>query len=109
MAAALLGFFTGENIEAILETAEQDAEGPLVFVSDLFPATDSPDCLCSIGYRIRPMDTIAYTDEQAVTEDGNCPVFVEGRYAKARMRIPAGSVWSYARGVRPDVQAAGDA
>ena len=106
---SLLGFFTGENIEAILETAEQDAEGPLVFVSDLFPATDSPDCLCSIGYRIRPMDTIAYTDEQAVTEDGNCPVFVEGRYAKARMRIPAGSVWSYARGVRPDVQGAGDA
>lgn len=104
-----LGFFTGDNIEAILETPEADAFGPLVFVSDLWPMTDSPDALCSLGYRMRPMDTVAYTDEIAVTDYGSCSLEQEARYAKARMRIPAGSVWTYARGIRPDVQPAGEA
>lgn len=105
---ATLGFFTGDNIEAILETAEHDAFGPLVFVSDLWPMTDSPDVLCSVGYRMRPMDDIVYTDESAVTDYGSTPLTIEARYGKARMRIPAGSIWRYARGIRVDAQPAGD-
>jgi hypothetical protein len=104
-----LGFFTGDNIEAILETTEADAFGPMVFINDLWPMTDSPDALCSVGYRKRPMDAIVYTNEAAVTDYGSCPLTQEARYAKGRMRIPAGSRWTYARGIRPDVQPAGEA
>lgn len=104
-----LGFFAGDNIEALLETAEQDAFGPLVFVSDLIPMTDSPDALCSVGYRMRAQDAISYTDESVVTDLGTCPQIIEALYAKGRLRIPAGSVWRYARGIRPVVQVAGDA
>lgn len=107
--ARTLGFFAGANIEAILETGEADAFGPMVFVNDLWPMTDSPDALCSLGYRKRPMDAIVYTGEAAVTAYGSCPLTQEARYAKARMRIPAGSTWTYARGIRPDVQPAGEA
>lgn len=104
-----LGFFTGDNIEAVLETGEADGMGTLGFISDLIPMTDSPDAICSVGYRFRPMDAIVYSDESAVTLDGNCPQIIEGRYAKARLRIPAGSVWRYARGIRPDIVPAGEA
>jgi hypothetical protein len=52
----ILGFFTGPNIEAILETSEQDADGPLVFINGVAPMTDSQDAMGSVGYRMRPMD-----------------------------------------------------
>lgn len=103
----ILGFFTGPNIEAILETPEQDADGPLVFVNAISPMTDSQDAMGSIGYRMRPMDVIAYTDETLVNSEGDCPQMIEARFCKARIRIPAGSTWRYARGVKPDVSAAG--
>jgi hypothetical protein len=103
----ILGFFTGPNIEAILETSEQDADGPLVFIAGLAPMTDSQDAMCSVGYRMRPMDVISYTTETQVNTEGDCPQQIEARFAKARLRIPAGSTWRYARGIRPDVQEAG--
>lgn len=105
----MLGFFSGDNIEAILETAEEDALGPLVFISDLIPMTDSPDALCSVGYRMRAQDAISYTDEAQVTDLGTCPLTIEALYCKGRLRIPAGSIWRYARGIRPEVQVAGEA
>jgi hypothetical protein len=103
----ILGFFTGPNIEAILETSEQDADGPLVFIAGISPMTDSQDAMGSVGYRMRPMDVIAYTPETLVNTEGDCPQQIEARFAKARLRIPAGSTWRYARGIRPDVQEAG--
>lgn len=104
-----LGFFTGANIEAILETAEQDGMGPYVFVSSLVPMTDSPDAMGSIGFRMTAQEAISYTAETQVNSHGECPQIIEAQYAKARLRIPAGSTWRYARGVRPEVQPAGEA
>jgi hypothetical protein len=107
--ASTLGFFAGANIEAILETAEQDGQGPYVFVSALVPMTDSPDAMGSIGFRMTAQEAISYTAETQVNSHGECPQIIEAQYAKARLRIPAGSTWRYARGVRPEVQAAGEA
>jgi len=106
--ASTLGFFTGENIEAILETAEEDDPGPYLFIAGVAPITDSPDALISVGYRMRPQNIVAYTDETQVNQSGICPQIIEAQYAKARLRIPAGSVWKYARAVIPDVQPAGE-
>lgn len=105
----MLGFFTGTNIEAIIDTASGDADGPLVFVSGLTPMTDSPDALCSIGYRMRAQDAVAFTEEIVVNEGGLCPITLEARYCKGRLRIPAGSLWRYARGIKPDIGVAGEA
>lgn len=102
-----LGFFTGGNIEATLETPEVDGLGTVVFLSALTPMTDSPDAMCSVGRRFTAYDTVSYTAETQVNGEGECPQIIEGRYCKARLRIPAGSIWRYARGVRPEVVAAG--
>jgi hypothetical protein len=107
--ASKCGFFTGPNLEAILETAEQDLQGVMVFVSGLRPMTDSPDMMCSVGYRSTAQAAVNYTAESAIdTKQGQCPQRIETRYARARARVPAGAVWEYARGVEPEVQAAGE-
>lgn len=102
------GFFTGDNLEAILEADEQDGVGAVLFVEAVRPMTDSPDAVISLGSRMRPQDTVAYTDETAIGDDGVCPQLLEARYIKPRMRIPAGSVWTYARGFQPVADKAGD-
>lgn len=103
----ILGFFTGPNIEAILETAEQDA-GPFTFLDGVTPYTDAAAALSSIGHRNQAQEDVTYTPESAINSRGDCPVNVEAQYMKCRLRIPAGSTWKYVRGIQPNVQEAGD-
>lgn len=104
-----VGFFTGDNIEAVMETSEQDLEGNLVFISSLAPITDASDLVCSIGGRLSVKQTVSYSAETPMEEtDGTCSQRVETRYARARARVPAGASWSFVRGVQPDAQVAGD-
>lgn len=103
------GFFTGPNLEAIIETDEQDSQGTLIFINGMMPMTDCAAALCSVGGRMTAQQAApTYSPESAVNPDGNCPMLVETRYAKARLRCPAGASWTYARGIQPDVMAAGD-
>lgn len=102
-----LGFFDGANIEAMLDTAEQDADGPLVFINAVGPMCDATTAMGSVGYRMRAMDALSFTSETLVNDDGDCPQLIEARFAKGRLRIPAGSDWTYAKGIKPDVQTAG--
>lgn len=104
-----VGFFTGPNLEAIIETDEQDSQGVLIFINGMMPMTDCASAMCSVGGRMTAqVVNPTYYPESVVNADGNCPMLVETRYAKARLRCPAGSAWTYARGVQPDVVAAGD-
>lgn len=103
------GLFTGPNLEAIIETEEQDAQGQLIFIGEgLIPITDCSNVVGSIGYRMRAQDAVSYTAESALNQRGYCPMTIEARYARGRMRFPSGSTWTYARGIQPDVQPAGD-
>lgn len=102
------GFFDGDNIEAVMETGEQDLEGDMVFIDAVRPLTDSPQALMSLGYRNTARAAVVYSDEQQMEENGDCPALVEARYARARLRIPAGTEWTYARGIQPSAQLAGD-
>lgn len=106
--AGQLGFFTGPNIEAILETPENDSGDNFVFLDAFTPITDAADALGSIGYRNTAQETSLYTIEAAINPRGDCAGIIEAQYMKARLRIPAGSAWTYARGIRPSAQPAGD-
>lgn len=102
------GFFTGSNIEAIMETPRADLGGNLVFIDSVRPLTDSPDAMVSIGGSMTAQASISYSSESAIDVDGQCPCLIETRYAKGRLRIPSGSVWTYAKGVQPSAQLAGE-
>lgn len=103
------GFFTGDNIEASMETPEQDLEGSMVFISGARPITDCATAVVSIGGRDTAQSTVVYTDEAEMdSSTGQCPILLETRYPRARFRAPAGAVWTYARGIEPEAQLAGD-
>ena len=104
-----LGFFSGPNLEATLETGEADGEGGFLFTERIMPITDATQTYCSIGWRNSAQGIIQYTEENLVDDMGVCPIDpIESRYQRARVRIEAGSFWSYAKGTQPFTQIAGE-
>jgi hypothetical protein len=96
-----LGFCTGPNLEATLDTAEQALDDRRVRVKGLRPITDAATCFGAIGTRENMQSAVAYSAEQAVNGKGLCPANVSTRLARARLRIPAGVAWSFASGFEP--------
>jgi hypothetical protein len=97
-----LNFLTGSNIEATLDTSEHEANGSRrVRVKGFRPDTDAATCFGSIGARENIQTVPSYSTEQAVNGKGLCPANVSTRLARGRLRIPAGTSWSFASGVEP--------
>jgi hypothetical protein len=104
------GFFTGGNLEGIMETPEEDGNGRRVFLSAARPMTDCPTAAVSIACRETAQASRTYTAETTVDSDGDCPIDgggIETRYAAVRLRTPAGAVWTYAMGVEPEFRFTG--
>jgi hypothetical protein len=112
-----LSFFSGLPLEATIDTSEQEQEeGERVRVQGIRPMTDAPTVFASVGYRENPNIPVAFaadttignpTAESVITDSGNCPANVSTRLARARLRIPAGTVWTYANGAIPDFELEG--
>ena len=97
-----LCFYTGSNLEATIDTAEQVLDGSRrVRVKGVRPVTDAVNCYGSIASRERTQDTATYSAEQIVNARGLCPANVSTRLARGHIRIPAGEAWSYALGCEP--------
>lgn len=105
--SARLSFFSGTNLEATMDTAEQKLSGKRVRVHSFEPITDAPTVFGSIGTRERLQNTVAYSLEQALTIRGSIPANISTQYARARIRIPAGTTWTYASGIEPMFKAEG--
>lgn len=104
-----LGFFNGPNLEAVLESPEGDPQGNTIEVNGIRPMTDCATAFMSIGMRMSSADVVIYSDEVQVDNQGWAEAYVETRFARGRMRAPAGADWSYASGVQADVAVAGEA
>lgn len=102
------GFFTGANLEATLETPEQGQDTNRIFVRGFRPITDASNVYGLLTYRETAQATEATSTETQVNAAGNCPQLVSTRYARAKLRIPAGSTWTFAAGVEPDVETEGE-
>lgn len=96
-----MGFFSGDNLEATMETAEQTLDRR-VRVKGARPITDAASCYVSIGKRETLQEPVSYSPEQAVNVRGLCPANVDTRIARAKVRIPAATNWEYATGVEPE-------
>jgi hypothetical protein len=107
-----LGFFTGANLQATLETPEQagdqaGAPGRRIFVRGFRPVTDAASALGAVSRRENTQAAPSYAAETPINAQGVCPARVSTRYARGRMRIPAGTAWTYAMGIEPDVSLEG--
>lgn len=97
-----LCFFTGDYLEATLETAEQTGISKRMFLRGLYPLTDAATAYGSVAKRENLNATPSYSTETLLNAQGFCPQRVSTRHARARLRIPSGTTWTYASGVEPD-------
>jgi hypothetical protein len=95
-----LGFFSGAALEATLDTSEQ-ATDRRVRVKGFRPVADASGCYGSVGSRESLQSSVSYSTEQVVNGKGLCPANVSTRLARGRLRIPAGTSWTFARGIEP--------
>jgi hypothetical protein len=103
-----LALFDGSNLEAVLETPERALSGRRVFVRGIRPITDATDVRGSIKHRKTQQAAVTTSAETTINSDGLCPARVDNKYARARIRIPAGTSWTLTSGVEPDfVQSGG--
>jgi hypothetical protein len=103
-----LGFFTGSNLEATLETAEQGTAGDRIFVNGFRPVTDAATFYGSASYRETQQATATQGTEVLInSRTGRCDMRRSTRYSRLKGRIPAGTTWTYAAGVEPDVMPEG--
>src|SRR5262249_51444390 len=96
-----LGFFNGANLEAILETSDQGGDLTRIFIVGMRPDTDAANVLGSIGARENLQGLPVFSVEEPVNAQGICPARVSTRYGRGRIRIPAGTSWTFASGIEP--------
>jgi hypothetical protein len=85
-----MGFFSGANLEATLETSEQGLDGKRIFMGGFRPVTDAPSVYGSASYRERTSDTPTSLAEIAMnTRTGRCDLRRSTRYSRMKVRIPA--------------------
>jgi hypothetical protein len=103
-----VGFFSGDNLEATLETAEQSGDGKRLLVRGFKPITDASDVRGCVSKRENLNSSITYTNESTMNAQGFVPQLRSTPYSRGKVRIPAAAAWSYATGIRPDVVTDGD-
>lgn len=97
-----LGFFNGQNLEATLVTAEQGVDHRRIYVRGIRPITDAVTVYGSISKRENVQVNPSFTPETLINAQGMCPARASTRYARGKIRIPAGAQWTFASGVEPD-------
>jgi hypothetical protein len=103
-----MGFFSGVNLEATIETAEQGTDGKRIFVNGFRPVTDATTLYGLCSYRETQQETPTSTLEVARnSRTGRCDMRRSTRYSRFKLRIPASTVWTFAAGVEPDVRTEG--
>jgi len=103
------GFFRGSNLEATIETAEQGTDGQRIFVNGFRPVTDAATFYGSCSFRETVQTTPTSTPEIARnSRTGRCDMRKSTRYSRFKVRIPAGTVWTFASGVEPDISMDGE-
>jgi hypothetical protein len=105
-----LGFFNGATLEAIIETGEQGGNEKRMFVKAFRVISDANFIVGNVSFRDNPQAAYNYTAETGLDQTGACLVAgggIDTRYSRARIRIPAGTPWTYAMAIEPDAAPTG--
>lgn len=92
--------FSGDNAEATLTTDdffELTGFGTQE-IQAVAPLIDSDDVAVSIGYRFKFNEAVSWSAESTMNAIGVCPCRTQGRFLRAKLRIPEASTWTKAEG-----------
>ena len=91
--------FSGTNLEAELETKEAEIiKGSRSNITGIRPIVDAVANV-TVKTREKLADAVTTSATSAMNDSGINPVRQSGRYVRANVKIPAGSVWSHAQGI----------
>ena len=91
--------FSGTNLEAELETREQELfPGLRANVTGIRPIVDA-SANVTIKTRDKLADAVTTSATSTTNTTGISPVRQSGRYFRANVKVPAGSVWTHAQGI----------
>jgi len=106
-----LGYFNGSNLAPQVDTNEiQPFPGQRTFLRNTRPLIDAPagpTPTIAIGTRENLEAANAFNVGTAMNSLGWCPQRASGRYMRARITLPAASVFEHIQGVELDVDPAG--
>ena len=103
-----MGFFSGANLEATLETSEQGTDGQRIRVGGFRPITDAPTVYGSASTRETQQEAVTAGTEILInSRTGLCDMNTSTRYSRYKVRIPASTLWTFANGVEPKVKTEG--
>lgn len=107
--AGLLGTFAGDNMAAKLTGRSIELiAGRSARIRRVRPMTDAVGGITlRIDTRQRLGDAPRRADFTTLQASGEMPVRARGRFAKTRMTIAAGEVWTYVQGIDATIEAAG--
>lgn len=105
----VLGYYSGAALAPVVDTEEiQPFTGQRTFVRNARPIVDgavTPSV--AIGTRTTAESTVLFNSPTAMNSLGWCPQRANGQYTRARITLPAGSVFSHIEGVELDGDPAG--
>ena len=106
-----LGFFTGNNRPATIETGEFEPQpGRRALVTEVWPLGDFPQAAvsASLGYRrALPGAALTYTNPTGMNRAGFCPQRMDARFMRGRLQIAAAAAWRRAEGLNYTAQLTG--
>jgi hypothetical protein len=107
-ASHALGFFRGTNLEATIESGEQGGDDNRITIRGFRPITDAATVYGSLSFRDNQQATSTTTTEVLINpRTGRCDMRKDARYTRFKIRIPAGTDWTFAAGVVPDLSSGG--
>lgn len=103
-----LNYFTGANLAPTVDTMEtQPFPGRRWNCTGARPLVDGGTPSVAIGKRELQTQAVIFTPAVAMNALGTCKVRTSGRYGRARITLPAGSVFSHIQGVELEGTKAG--
>lgn len=100
-----LALHEGPSLEALIETCDGQLSRPnRTYLRGARPDTDANAFFMAIGTReaLGVGTQVRWRDETPPNRQRVCYAQASGRYHRARLRIPAGDPWTYARAIEPD-------
>jgi len=101
-----LAYLQGKVMAAEWITADGQAE-QRTKIKATRPHIDATDVTVAVTMRERDGDTWLWPNQEVMEDTGEVPAWASGNLARARIRTPAGSNWTFAKGIKTILGAAG--
>jgi hypothetical protein len=95
------GTFSGDTLEAILETGDTDGGSPRLLSGAVRPLLNgtSATVTAAIGHRSTQNEAVQYSDYKALNRNQEVPIRINDRHLRFLVKVSAGSSWEHLVGV----------